>query len=264
MFLSPVHRRWVRLGTTGRGTTWTSGRFSVGDLCGSERRPSASVTNPPMHFCQWRGSSTDGRSTVRGKFTPWQTPASTACGRPWRASSWSPARSPRAAGTTVTSTQSSELHFSHFSLPTVPSVYHRSPISVPNNTCYNLSNLSLPSTLTFIFPGDFAKVFTWNRLQWLQMINPYLSFTCFRKHYLNPPRSISYPQNFNRIIVYLNRDKKTQKYENRTKTNLCEALRPLSCYLLLETCHQKTQRNSEGRRVLQISRIKSSSECCVL
>lgn len=122
--VSFVCRRWVLLVRKGKGTTWTSGQFSVGDQCGNARRPSASVTRPLRRCSPWQGSSTDDRSTVRGKFTPCPALASTACGRPWRASSWSPARARRAAGTTVTHTQSSELFLS-------PSVSSHLPLCLP-------------------------------------------------------------------------------------------------------------------------------------
>lgn len=82
-----------------------SGRFSVADLCGNGKKPSASVTRQQMRYCRWQGSSTVGRSTVRGKSTPCWAPASTASGRPWRASSWSPVRVRQEA----TYTQSSEV-----------------------------------------------------------------------------------------------------------------------------------------------------------
>lgn len=149
----------MHLETKGKGTTWTSGQFSVGDLYGSARRPSASVTRPLMHYCQWQGSSMDGRSTVRGKFTPCRAPASTACGRPWRASLWSPVRARRAAETTVTHTQSSDLDFSSLllSLHISFSAYHFIPTSVPNYSC--TSSLScFSSRISLIFCGDCAKV----------------------------------------------------------------------------------------------------------
>lgn len=123
------YRKWVPSATKGKGTTWMTGQFSVGDLCGSARRPSASVTSPPTHYCRWRGSSMDGRSTARGKCTPCWAPVSTACGRPWRASLWSPARTWQAAETTATYTQSSELNVSSL-CPIVLSVYHCIPTSV--------------------------------------------------------------------------------------------------------------------------------------
>lgn len=109
---SLVHRRWVRLERKGKGTTWMSGQFNVGDQCGGARRPCASVTKPPMHSCQWQGSSMDGRFTARGRFMPCQAPASTTCGRPWKASLWNPLRAWWATETSVIHTQSSDLSFS--------------------------------------------------------------------------------------------------------------------------------------------------------
>lgn len=106
---SLVHRRWVRLVRKGKGIIWTSGQFSAGDLYGSARRLSASVTRPLTHYCQSQGSSMDDQSMAREKFTPCRAPANTACGRPWKASSWSPVRARQAAETPVTHTQSSEL-----------------------------------------------------------------------------------------------------------------------------------------------------------
>lgn len=128
-----VNRRWAHLVTKEKATTWTSGQFSAGDPCGSARRPSASATRPPTRCCQWRGSSTDVRSTVRGRFTPCRAPASTASGRPWRAYSWSPVRFHWAAETTVTNTRSSDLDSSPLlqSLPIVLSVYRCIPTSAP-------------------------------------------------------------------------------------------------------------------------------------
>lgn len=105
---SCFHRRWVRLGRKEKGTTSTSGQFTVRDPCGSARRPSASVTKPQTFCCRSQGSSTGGPSTVRWRSMAWRAPVSTACGRPWRESSWSPAKSQQAAKTTVTHTQSFE------------------------------------------------------------------------------------------------------------------------------------------------------------
>lgn len=109
------HRRWVPLVRKGKATTWMSGQFSVVEQCGNVRRRSVSATRPQKHCCQWQGSSTDGQSTVRGKFTPCLDPASTACGRLWRASSWSPVRTWLPTDTTATHTQNSNLFFSFFS-----------------------------------------------------------------------------------------------------------------------------------------------------
>lgn len=176
-----VNRRWAHLVTKEKATTWTSGQFSAGDPCGSARRPSASATRPPTRCCQWRGSSTDVRSTVRGRFTPCRAPASTASGRPWRAYLWSPVRFHWAAETTVTNTRSSDLDsspllqspshcsvclplysylctrsspysrliFSH-SLTFTPSFHETVPKSVMNQGTTTSSFQSLAASLTFI------------------------------------------------------------------------------------------------------------------
>lgn len=129
---SLVHRRWVRLVRKGKEIIWTSGRFSAGDLYGSVRRLSASVTRPLRRYYQSQGSSMEGQSMAREKFTPCWAPASTVCGRPWRASLWSPARALQATETPVTHTPNSEHLVSvivsfHFS-PRLPLCSWRLPL----------------------------------------------------------------------------------------------------------------------------------------
>lgn len=132
--LLACHRRWVHLVMKGKETTLTSGQFSVGDLCGSVKKRSVFVIKPRTLSCQWRASSTDSRSVARGRFTPCPVLVSTACGRSWRESLWSPVRPQQAAEPTLTSTQSSEQDSSSqlLSLPAFPPVCHSDPTSVPN------------------------------------------------------------------------------------------------------------------------------------
>ncbi len=178
---SLVNRRLARLETKGKETTWTSGQFSVGDLYGSERRQSASATRPLRRCCQWRGSSMDGRSTVREKFTPCRAPASTACGRPWKASLWSPVRARRAANTTVTHTQSSDLDFSSLllSLPIFLSVGLWIPTSVPHYTFTSSSLLLLPHSVLLSFQSSFKETVPKSVMSQGTMTSSYQSFTIF-------------------------------------------------------------------------------------
>lgn len=167
--LSLVHRRWVRLEMKGKGITWTSGQFIAGNPYGCARRPSASATRPPTHCCLWRGSSMDGRSMVREKFTPCQAPASTACGRPWRASLWNPVRTQQAAAITVTHTQSSDLDFSslllsfHFFFFLSTTLFL--PLSLITPTAPHFSFFSLIN-FSIILWGDCAKVCLYERELW--------------------------------------------------------------------------------------------------
>lgn len=136
-----VHRRWVHSAKKGRGTTLTSGQCSAADLCGSAMNPSASAISPQTACCPWQGSSTGGQSTGRWKSMPCRIPASTACGRWWRASSWSPARAQQATGTTVTCTQSSDVPSSFQQLPPPPLLFLAT--SVQAATLNTLKSLGL-------------------------------------------------------------------------------------------------------------------------
>lgn len=148
----PVHRKWAHLAMKVKATTLTNGWFSVGGPCGGAKRPCASGTRPLTRCCRWRGSSTGGPSTVRWRCTPCRDPANTACGRPWKASLWSPARTRRAADTTATHTPSSDLDISPLllSLPIFLSVYRCIPTSVPNHTCTSTLVLTSSSHLCLL------------------------------------------------------------------------------------------------------------------
>lgn len=156
-------RRWARLVTKAKGTTWTSGRCCAVAWRGGARRPCVSATGPLRRYCPWPASSMGGPFTARWRCTPCRGPASTACGGPWRASSWSPARARQAAAATATRTPSSDwgspssplLSVSVF-LSVCLSAGHR---HISSDTCTSSlsavtshpSHLSLPLTFLNLF-----------------------------------------------------------------------------------------------------------------
>lgn len=99
---------------------------------------------------------------VKWKFMPCQALASTTCGRPWRASLWSPARARQAAVSTLTHTQSSNLGifygFCHFPFSLCLQLY--SHLLYYTSVVLTPAAVSLPSFVSFfslIMPTSFCE-----------------------------------------------------------------------------------------------------------